>query len=746
MIPGSKLHRNNLSITLTESVVFLRVVDFSTRRWIAQENENASPSMLRGLLTLDLVKPIRISSIQIELVGQSVATWSEGTRHPVVMQEKKNLFSATQTFFQAPRSHPARRALSVGPGLSHYADEDELIDYRLPSSPSPTHDQGPAHLYHSTDPPRGRERIRRRLSADELTFWREPLQEVRSPSPTALDTQSPASSDGDVSVLPLNSTTDGLHTDAAHTSSRSTLTQRTPAISPPSSPVDPPYENRLLLHPPSMSSSLPTPSPPGSRTPPVSHLSVSASPSPRSPHHDTSTPSSRRVSFDDSRENSPVRPHSQSRGRMGTRFSLASVSSSIFEVMRSVSGTSRERDQSKRREDDHCYPPHHPLGNVDEVIGLDSNEPERSGDGWQEFKKGTYTFPVSFAIPSYMPPTLHCKHGSVTWHLKAKVHRPGVFTPKLSASREVILVVSPSEDNGEDREVLTVERFWEDQLQYILTVSGRVFPIGGIMPITLDLLPMAKVRIYRISAQLEERVDYYFSSSAMAWRTDVGQHVSLLSVRSSEKDTPILPLSQPVTSSTDSPLHGLIGPEDNPSEFTANMMGPGPWTFQMALSIPSACGTLHSSNKNMRAPIKISHILKVVIRVERGDDSQVDAQTGKRKQFDIVLRMPVHILSSLSNEQHTSLPRYAESLNAPFPPPTPCASCGSNGHPLPYQHHSFAPQNSSTADPLELQVLALQEQSPGVDALYERNVTFERLITGQQSEDGVVPPAYSVTL
>ena len=35
--------------------------------------------MLRGLLTLDLVKPIRISSIQIELVGQSVAIWSEGT-------------------------------------------------------------------------------------------------------------------------------------------------------------------------------------------------------------------------------------------------------------------------------------------------------------------------------------------------------------------------------------------------------------------------------------------------------------------------------------------------------------------------------------------------------------------------------------------------------------------------------------------------------------------------------------------
>jgi hypothetical protein len=30
-----------------------------------------------------------------------------------------------------------------------------------------------------------------------------------------------------------------------------------------------------------------------------------------------------------------------------------------------------------------------------------------------------------------------------------------------------------------------------------------------------------------------------------------------------------------------------------------------------------------------------------------------------------------------------------------------------------------------------------------MDSFYERNVTFERLITGQQREDGVAPPAYA---
>ena len=74
-------------------------------------------------------------------------------------------------------------------------------------------------------------------------------------------------------------------------------------------------------------------------------------------------------------------------------------------------------------------------------------------------------------------------------------------------------------------------------------------------------------------------------------------------------------------------------------------MGSGPWTFPMALTLPSSWGVLHFSNKNKRAPIEITHTLKVTIRAQRGDDEHIDPETGKRKQFDIVMRMPVHILS-----------------------------------------------------------------------------------------------------
>ena len=121
---------------------------------------------------------------------------------------------------------------------------------------------------------------------------------------------------------------------------------------------------------------------------------------------------------------------------------------------------------------------------------------------------GTYTFPISFVIPPHVPPSMQCRFGSINWRLKAKVHRPGAFTPKLCASHEVILVASPSEDSRDDTDKATIEQFWGDQMQYNLSVSGRVFPMGGTIPITLSLLPLEKVKIFGILVLLEGNVVY----------------------------------------------------------------------------------------------------------------------------------------------------------------------------------------------------------------------------------------------
>jgi hypothetical protein len=77
--------KNSLSIRLTESVVFLRNADTGRR---TNQQENAPPtSMVRGLLILDLCKPTRISSIELELMGKVSTSWPEGTQIYEALQD-----------------------------------------------------------------------------------------------------------------------------------------------------------------------------------------------------------------------------------------------------------------------------------------------------------------------------------------------------------------------------------------------------------------------------------------------------------------------------------------------------------------------------------------------------------------------------------------------------------------------------------------------------------------------------------
>ena len=69
-VSSKKLKQDPLSIRLAESVVFLRgsIEPAHSRRRHAPTD--APPAMLRGLLTVHLSKPTRISSIEIELEGK----------------------------------------------------------------------------------------------------------------------------------------------------------------------------------------------------------------------------------------------------------------------------------------------------------------------------------------------------------------------------------------------------------------------------------------------------------------------------------------------------------------------------------------------------------------------------------------------------------------------------------------------------------------------------------------------------
>lgn len=73
----------------------------------------------------------------------------------------------------------------------------------------------------------------------------------------------------------------------------------------------------------------------------------------------------------------------------------------------------------------------------------------------------------------------------------------------MTASRTVTLIASPGEDDVEESDNIVVQREWDSQMHYQIIISGRTFPIGSTIPIHVTFMPIAKVKIYRISAVLE---------------------------------------------------------------------------------------------------------------------------------------------------------------------------------------------------------------------------------------------------
>ncbi|THH33044.1 hypothetical protein EUX98_g1120 [Antrodiella citrinella] len=467
------------------------------------------------------------------------------------------------------------------------------------------------------------------------------------------------------------------------------------------------------------------------------------------------------------------------RGRNNKRFTLAGVSTAIFEAIsdrvRSVSHRAgditpprdRTRDRTRERRDRsregrHSPDPRHrgTLSRVGEVLGLEEEAGKEAGDGWKEFKPGVYTYPISFTIPSTSPPTLGCDFGSVVWRLKAHAHRPGILTTKLSAGQEVTVVAAPDEDDTEDTENVIIERQWDNQMQYLLTISGRSFPIGGTIPIVLTFVPWTKMKIYRLHVFLEEHIDYLTQFKRVA-RTDTVSRIPLMTMNPGRDDV-LLPLSSDDAEAfLRSPLHALLGPGDDPSDMASGFMGPGPWTIQQEIQLPESCASLHFTNKNKKSNMIVTHMLKVVFRVQR--DREVDAdgkesKDPKKKLYDIVVQTPIHILSCLCGPNYTSLPPYTIASSSHVMKPTTGAQCRCPpvAYPRRPSQGSFSVGPSSTRRPFGRQTSGAdipednttppgtQPSSPFTahDSAMIRNNLFERLMTGQETESGEAPPAY----
>ncbi|BGP34069.1 hypothetical protein JCM10296v2_005884 [Rhodotorula toruloides] len=370
------------------------------------------------------------------------------------------------------------------------------------------------------------------------------------------------------------------------------------------------------------------------------------------------------------------------------------------------------------------------------------------GDGWKEFRAGTYTYPISIPVPASLPPTLDCEFGHVHYTLKATVHRAGALTTNLTSSTDVTLVTTLGEEDTEESESIVVERFWETQVKYHVALSGKSFPIGGQIPVSIRLNPLAKIKLYRITAQLEQKTSYFASvtSGRKLTRHETPKRFQLLRIENKDPKEPLLPiLSDDPNVLANHPLKDFFINASSSSDETPSLLDPiGPWHLDGTLQLPDCSTKLNVSTNHEKSNISISHTLKIMLRVERGDDEYLDSK-GNRKLWDIVVEAGAVMLSCHLSQN--VLPAYTDatsSLSGSTRPRrntitarTPTHTCGADHGNRHHGLHINVGGSSSTG--------RSHSSGPPVASL-EQNLLFARLISGETTPAGEMPPTYEAVV
>jgi hypothetical protein len=122
--------------------------------------------------------------------------------------------------------------------------------------------------------------------------------------------------------------------------------------------------------------------------------------------------------------------------------------------------------------------------------------------------------------------------------------------------------------------------------------------------------------------------------------------IPLLKLQHDDETKPLLPLSSDdPLAFENSPFATLRGSGSKASEAVSELLGPGPWPIRAVLNLPADCGLLYPTSWSPDSPIHITHVLRFTMRVSRGDNAAMDQKTNKRKLFEVVVRVPVLILS-----------------------------------------------------------------------------------------------------
>ncbi|KAG6381964.1 hypothetical protein JVT61DRAFT_592 [Boletus reticuloceps] len=759
--------KSSLSIRLTEPVVPLRNTPERTSRH--NNDDVLPPAILRGLLTLKLAKPTKISSIELELQAKATTdyvqrnvlrdhvhnvpnlTSQDAGPSRIDVTEQYNVHSASMVMFDTGSPQERRRATSTRPRVQFLGDHTGSSTRLIGSG----YWQAQSSMRSASLDPLS-PRARRRLSSDsgELGIDHGRSQRTQSSIDPAPPYPSPADGHFFLTVNP-----DGE--------------DRSPSVASSTRITDP--QSSLMPTRSSLTPDNPYVSP-TSNAHPLCGITLSRSSSIEAVLEDESESSDASAPHRDSvghyglarilTSSSGRSSEQDGRGRSRSRFSFDSVVHAFEAVKNRVRSRSplpgslhwpddqEDRGRSLTKGKDKAQLSTHGVKHVLPQIGVfepsaAGGQGDQSGDGWAVFPEGTYTYPLFFTIPNNSPPTMKADNGSLVWNIKAEVKRPGTFHWNMTAQKEVVVICVPKDDDSEDVEGIDLQQQWEGQLQYRIQLAGRSVPIGGKIPLQLTIMPLAKAKVHSISVYLDERTEYFTRTHSQA-RSDAMRRATLLVIKHDRFDEghgkPILPLmSDESDAFRKSPLYCLLQPGEDESEVASSLMGPGPWTIRHQLQLPDSCSTLHPSNRTKGSNVMVNHTLRLVLRVEKEEGT---VTTGRKKMHDIIIHIPIQILSCHCTSEWTSLPRYDEAPRSEGDSledalTCPCArrrTKRTHSHGVETHSHSFLEHFTSL--PITNSHSSGGSDMFSSDSLASRTHLHEQLISGLASETGEAPPLY----
>jgi hypothetical protein len=245
-----------------------------------------------------------------------------------------------------------------------------------------------------------------------------------------------------------------------------------------------------------------------------------------------------------------------------------------------------------------------------------SNEAQSQSDS-KLFPAGDFLYIFEFLLDGSLPETIKTDFSSVQYTLEAFVEPSRPLRSNLTGKLEIPVVRLPAESSLELTEPVTISGNWRDQVHCSMVMSGKSFPLGSQIPISLKLTPMSKVTCHWVKVYVTEHVQHWTRGNEAGLLQIPSKKVLLFEKQAGLESVSTYPGSEmriisgnsrdgstkvPIENSSKTNLLGDIS-SDTGMEFNVQL----PSCFEMKGREKSQCLCLDSKNEIL----SISHWIQV---------------------------------------------------------------------------------------------------------------------------------------